>query len=433
MESRIFSIKLNTEELKNLRITLAGTSVNYLQACILDSCDYNKNLHQSHNNSFQLLAGFSNSGPNKHLPLLNDRWKFGHLSYELKDQLQANLTSHHKQWSGFDACNFFEPEILVTVKDDSLKVELTDRSLSAEAWYNSITSISDKQNRSVQSEVCYMSLPKYKMAFNKIMHHILNGDIYEMNYCIPFSIKDDAFDPVNAWLHLTDENPSPFSALYKCNDSWLISTSPERFIRKENQHIFSQPIKGTAPRSNDEQSDQHNAHTLLNSEKERSENIMITDLVRNDLSRIAERSSVKVDELCGLYRFPKVYQLISTISATLKKDISFKQILEALFPAGSMTGAPKHSAMKIIEETETFRREIYSGAVGYITPDNDFDFNVVIRSIIYNAASGTVMFPAGSAVTAQSDCDAEYRECLLKARAMAAAAGLTLNVAGETV
>jgi para-aminobenzoate synthetase component 1 len=261
----------------------------------------------------------------------------------------------------------------------------------------------------------FITREEYNTQFNKIINHILHGDIYETNYCIPFILKNANIDVANLFERMTDKSPAPFSTLYKNNNHWLLCSSPERYLCKQNNKLFSQPIKGTAPRFTDLILDEQSKQNLASSEKEKAENVMIVDLVRNDLSKIAKRNSVKVEELFGIYAFPQVFQMISTISATLKDDIKFSDIIKATFPMGSMTGAPKISAMQIIEKAEQFKRGIFSGTVGYISPEGDFDFNVVIRSIIYNASTNTLLIPAGSAITSGSNANQEYNECILKA------------------
>ncbi|MGB8704033.1 MAG: anthranilate synthase component I family protein, partial [Gillisia sp.] len=211
---------------------------------------------------------------------------------------------------------------------------------------------------------------------------------------------------------------SPFATYLKFDEFTLMSASPERYLQKKGTRIFSEPIKGTARRSGDSKQDKLIAEQLSKDPKENSENIMIVDLVRNDISKIAKKGSVQVEELCKVYSFKQVHQLISTISAELQPEISPVEALKATFPMGSMTGAPKISAMKIIEELEETKRGLYSGAVGYFTPLGDFDFNVVIRSILYNSEKKYVSFSVGGAITAKSEPEKEYEECLLKAKAM---------------
>jgi len=217
---------------------------------------------------------------------------------------------------------------------------------------------------------------------------------------------------------MQEENQAPFSALYRHKDKWLMCCSPERFIHKQNHEIISQPIKGTSKRGADPTQDELLKVALKNNQKEQAENVMIVDLVRNDLGKVAIPGTVNVDELCGIYTLKTVHQMISTISATLKENLLFSEIIKASFPMGSMTGAPKIRAMEIIEELEFFSRGLYSGSVGYISPDGNFDFNVVIRSILYNSTTKALLYPAGGAITANSDIAKEFEECLLKAKTM---------------
>jgi para-aminobenzoate synthetase component 1 len=225
-------------------------------------------------------------------------------------------------------------------------------------------------------------------------------------------------EPVQVYRALASLSPNPFSALYRVNEHWLICASPERYLRKQGRHLLSQPIKGTAPRSINSKEDQELKDQLQQSAKDRSENVMVVDLVRNDLSRICEEGSVKVDELFGIYTFPQVHQMISSVTGTLKDNISFEEIIRASFPMGSMTGAPKKKVLELIEKYERTKRGVFSGAVGYITPSGDFDFNVVIRSILYNQTSKYLSFQAGSGITFYSDAKNEWEECLVKAAAI---------------
>lgn len=260
---------------------------------------------------------------------------------------------------------------------------------------------------------------EYLAIIRKLQQHILRGDCYEINFCQEFFAENAVIDPLQVYKNLSEISPNPFSGLYRQGDRWLLCASPERFIRKEGRRILSQPIKGTAKRVlNDQQEDQQLKEQLYHNPKDRSENVMVVDLVRNDLAKICEEGSVKVDELYGIYSFPQVHQMISTISGEIKKDVSFADIIQATFPMGSMTGAPKKRVMELIEQYEKTKRGIFSGAIGYISPEGDFDFNVVIRSILYNAADQYLSFQAGSAITFYSDAEAEWDECLLKAGAI---------------
>jgi para-aminobenzoate synthetase component 1 len=262
------------------------------------------------------------------------------------------------------------------------------------------------------------SKDSYFEKVNEMLRHIERGDIYEANFCQEFHSEDTPIDPLRSFLNLNEISKPPFASFVKFENQYALSASPERYIKKTVNKVVSQPIKGTAKRFSDPSEDKEMTEKLSLDPKERSENIMITDLVRNDLSKIATKGSVKVEELCKIYSFKQVHQMISTISCTVPDDLPPVEIIRNTFPMGSMTGAPKISAMQIIEELEDAKRGLYSGAVGYFSPTNDFDFNVVIRSILYNAATKYVSYSVGGAITAKSIPENEYEECLLKAKAM---------------
>ena len=251
-----------------------------------------------------------------------------------------------------------------------------------------------------------------------MLEHIHRGDIYEANFCMEFYAENAQIEPLEIYQKLNTISEPPFAAYFKNNFQYLLSASPERYLRKEGLKVISQPIKGTARRSFDLEQDEQLKSDLAQNEKERSENIMIVDLVRNDLSQTATKGSVQVEELCQIYTFKQVHQMISTIVSEVENTTSPIEILRTTFPMGSMTGAPKISAMQIIEELEETKRGLYSGAVGYFTPNGDFDFNVVIRSILYNSENQYLSFSVGSAITSQAIPENEYEECLLKAKAM---------------
>ena len=343
------------------------------------------------------------------------QWIFGHINYDIKNSIEPSLSGSLPDPIGFPDFLLFVPKTVVICQGGRISVWGDETPLLVV-----IDSDSDEILLSHNPKPGFTSVvtfEEYQHNFEKIKFHLQRGDIYEINYCIPFIAHDAELNMPAVRLKQRNLSPAPFSVLYKSDYHWLSCASPERFIRKSGNKIISQPIKGTARRSGHSETDTIAKSDLLNSEKEKAENIMIVDLVRNDLSRIAQKGSVQVDELFGIYEFAHVFQMISTISATLKEDITFTDILKALFPAGSMTGAPKISAMKIIEETESFKRGLFSGTVGYITPNGDFDFNVVIRSILYNEETKTALIPAGGALTVKCNALDEYNECILKAQA----------------
>ena len=346
-------------------------------------------------------------------------WLFGHLAYDLKNEIEK-LTTANPGYIGFPDLYFFEPEVIIRLTANEMIIEAGNPA-AVYAAVSAPASGSTQQPAlsaaiNIQSR---FSQQQYTAVINKLKQHILRGDCYEINFCQDFFAENAGINPVEVYKKLSVLSPNPFSALYRIDNSWLLCASPERFLKKQGNKLLSQPIKGTSKRIlNDGAEDDKSKDELKHSAKDRSENVMVVDLVRNDLAKICEEGTVKVDELYGIYSFPQVHQMISTVSGELKKNTSFTEIIKATFPMGSMTGAPKMRVMELIEEYEQTKRGIFSGAVGYISPDGDFDFNVVIRSIMYNAESEHLSFLAGSAITFSSDPQKEWEECLIKAEAM---------------
>lgn len=349
-------------------------------------------------------------------------WLFGYLTYDLKNDVER-LQSKNFDGLEFPDLYFFQPKKIVLFTATSVELHyLQFVEDEMELDWNEIlsTNISEAPQKAQNPIKIRLRTSKdtYYERVEQVLEHIERGDIYEANYCQEFFSEEVVLDPVATFKHLNDLSSPPFATFLKLTDQYVLSASPERYVRKEGVQVISQPIKGTAKRLLDPLADQKMIEQLENDPKERSENIMITDLVRNDLSRIATKGSVVVEELCKIYTFEQVHQMISTIRCEVPATISPVSILKNTFPMGSMTGAPKVSAMKIIEKLEDAKRGLYSGAVGYFTPHGDFDFNVVIRSILYNATSGYVSYSVGGAITAKSTPEGEYEECLLKAKAM---------------
>ena len=349
-------------------------------------------------------------------------WYILHLSYDLKNKIET-LSSTNPDKINFPEFIIYRPAVVFEIREKKLFVHYIQEKYSPEEINLFIEQIKvqepDQSTKGTEIRIDQrLSRDEYISEINEIKKHIQRGDIYEMNYCQEFYSEHATIDPFQTYLDLNEISPMPFSVFSKYNEHFLMCASPERYLAKRGQKIISQPIKGTARRDSNPEEDKLIAERLFHDEKERSENVMIVDLVRNDLGRIAERGSVRVDELCAIYSFPRIHQMISTVSSQLKKNVRFTDILKATFPMGSMTGAPKIRAMQIIDEQELFRRGIYSGSVGYIDPNGDFDFNVVIRSIIADEQRNEIYFPAGSAITVHCDPKAEFNECLLKARGM---------------
>jgi para-aminobenzoate synthetase component I len=347
-----------------------------------------------------------------------NHWLFGHVNYDLKNELEQ-LSSYHDDYIGFPNFFFFEPATIIRLGEKELIIE-SDNPGEVFEKLEQIYSSNDGKVTGSNIEIEHrIQKDEYISIINRLKQHILRGDCYEINFCQEFFASPALMDPLVIYKKLSEISPNPFSALYRLNDKWLICASPERFLKKERRKILSQPIKGTAKRIQDDKfRDEKSKADLFQSDKDRSENVMVVDLVRNDLSKVCIEGSVKVDELFGIYSFPQVHQMISTVSGELKSNISFTNILGATFPMGSMTGAPKKRVMELIEKYEKTKRGIFSGAVGYISTNSDFDFNVVIRSIMYNSSNKYLSFQTGSAITFYSDPEKEWDECMLKAEAM---------------
>jgi len=366
----------------------------------------------------RMISSIAGSALHELEQFLDERksWLFGHLSYDLKNEIE-NISSRHVDQVGFPDLFFFEPEILIRLSADEVCIEADDALAVFEEIENYVNnSLPVTGSFQVKNRI---SKSQYVDYVRQLQKHIARGDCYEVNYCQEFFAEGAIIDPLHVYKRLSETSPNPFSALYRVHDKWLICASPERFLKRNSSSVISQPIKGTSRRAIDNVfTDELNKQTLYNSKKDRSENVMVVDLVRNDLAKVCREGTVKVDELFGIYSFPQVHQMISTVSGELKPYIRFEEIIRAAFPMGSMTGAPKRRVMELIEQYEQTKRGIFSGAVGYITPDGDFDFNVVIRSIMYNETSKYLSFQAGSGITFYSEAEQEWEECLLKAEAI---------------
>jgi para-aminobenzoate synthetase component I len=344
-------------------------------------------------------------------------WLFGHFAYDLKNEIEP-LVSSHPDNIGFPDIFLFQPETIIQLQQNKVTISCVSNQ-PAQVFKNiseiEIPVITNTGSINIQAR---LNRQEYINTIEELRQHILRGDCYEINFCMEFFGEHATIQPVAVYQQLNALSPNPFSCFYRLHHNYLLCASPERFLQKTGNKLISQPIKGTIQRSADKIQDEQNKTYLKQCTKERSENVMVVDLVRNDLSKICTENSVQVEELFGIYSFPQLHQMISTISGTLQPGISMANILRATFPMGSMTGAPKRRVMQLIEQYEHTRRGIFSGAVGYITPDNNFDFNVVIRSIMYNANNQYLSYQVGSGITFYSNANREYEECLLKAKAI---------------
>lgn len=345
----------------------------------------------------------------------NADYLFGYLGYDIKNQLE-NLSSGNSQLIAFPECMVFEPDFLVGYANEELTVLIGELPVFKDTTF--------------QFSTPNFGIPKpltnevnYQKNVDVIRDYIQQGEVYELNYCIGFRTKVQDFEsPLDFWHFQSERNPMPFAAFVKCKHLNILSHSPERFLKRDGISLLSQPIKGTAKRNlGDKEADDLAAKTLQTSIKERAENVMIVDLVRNDLARCSKLGTIKVPELFGIYSFKTVHQMISTISSELKPNTSLKDILNVTFPMGSMTGAPKIRAMQLIDTLENFKRGPFSGTIGYCLPSLQADWNVVIRSLFYDSESQELCWYAGGAITWDSQPAEEWAEVCLKTEAILSA------------
>lgn len=341
---------------------------------------------------------------------------FGYLAYDIKNDETRVKLSGIEEPQGQDVFLIAPENVLIKTSHTNLyfgkeSIETINQIISKPLPIDNNNLESIKLQAQTNKEV-------YLKDIIGIKDQIQKGIIYEMNYCVKFYNKFTHFNPVQTYSKLVHNADAPFSAFVHDGNNYVLSASPERFLNKTDNRLKSQPIKGTAKRGKTNESDIQIKNMLAADPKEISENVMIVDLVRNDLAKVATKKSVKVEELCQPYTFKTVHQLISTIACEVRPNITFNEILQALFPMGSMTGAPKISAMSNINQFESFRRGIYSGAIGYISPNGNFDFNVVIRSILADMVNQQISCGVGGAITINSDPLKEYEECLLKLKAI---------------
>lgn len=343
-------------------------------------------------------------------------WMFGILSYELKNETER-LSSANPDKLTFPELCFFRPEYLIIAQGGELRVLIGEPEILEYIDRSSPPAVAPTVNSNIHLHA-KMTKAAYLEKIERLQQHIARGDVYEVTFCQEFYAEAAAITPLSTYLQLNTNSPTPFSAYLKLVDKYLLCASPERFLRKKGTQLISQPIKGTAKRSKDQLEDLKIKENLRADLKEQTENVMIVDLVRNDLTKSAVAASVQVAEQFGIYSFAQVHQMISTISCEMRPELHPVDAIRNTFPMGSMTGAPKVRAMELIETYEESKRGAYSGAIGYISPAGDFDLNVVIRSILYAKDQQYLSFQVGSAITAASVPEKEYEECMLKASAI---------------
>ncbi len=347
-------------------------------------------------------------------------WLFGYLGYDLKNAIE-NLDSSNMDGLGMPDLYFFQPAHVISLKENTALIQshtLPAATIFEEIQQTSEAAIVSSGNGNLSLVQSRFSRQEYIDTIKTLQKHIGEGDIYEINMCQEFFAEDIQLDPFHTFRTLNQLSQAPFSAFLNLGEACLLCSSPERFLQKTGNQLISQPIKGTIKRGKTPEEDEALKKQLKGSPKDQAENVMIVDLVRNDLGKTCLPGTVEAKELFGIYPFNHVFQMISTVTGELKPDCSAFDAIRNAFPMGSMTGAPKVRSMELIEQYERTKRGLYSGAVGYFTPSGDFDFNVVIRSILYNAANQYLSFQAGGAVVFDSIPEKEYEETLLKARAL---------------
>lgn len=351
-------------------------------------------------------------------------WLFGHFGFELATETEAVAPNPHADETGFPDLFFFVPETVIAAQKDQVRIGSFDP--APDQIYKAITGTDPAPLTRLPSPgfTPRFTREEYLFAVTALRRHLLRGDCYEINFCMEFFTRCVLPDTLSTWWALSRASPNPFSAWYRLNDCHLFCASPERFLRKKGNILLSQPIKGTAARfPADPGADLLQRNELSQSRKDRAENVMVVDLVRNDLSKICFPGTVQAAELFAIYGFPQVYQMVSTVTGEMRSGLDWTDAVRATFPMGSMTGAPKNNVVRLIRQFERSRRGLFSGAVGYVDPAGDFDFNVVIRSLLYNHENAYLSYQVGSGITWYSDPAAEYEECLLKAEGIRKAFG----------
>lgn len=352
------------------------------------------------------------------LALHKNDYCFGYLSYDLKNEIKG-IKKEANNDAGFGLTGFFVPRYVVQWDENNALTFLKGTSNpEAMDFIHAFLAEKETDEKLHLTLTSNLSKSEYLAKVEHIQSDIAEGKIEGINFCQNFYARNVHINPLNTFFQLIEVSKAPFSCYLKWEGSHLLCASPERYIERIGNKLLTQPIKGTAKRGKTKEEDDQLKTRLLTSEKERQENILTTLAVQTELAKIAKNKEATIDELCQLYSFETVHQLISTISAELNEDTSFVDIIRTLFPMGSMTGVPTEKAIDLIDEYETFNRGLYSGSVGYIDPNGNFDFNVVIRSVLYNEETNRLNCPVGGAITAQSIPEEEYKECLLKIEAI---------------
>lgn len=350
-------------------------------------------------------------------------WLFGHINYDYKNHLYKGLESKHVTWFQNEICCFFKPQIVIRLAYGSEQLYIESAELDPQTIFKQILDTEEPVAVPATSKPLFEKLfdqASYIERVKDVKEHILNGDCYELNLCVGAVAEQAELDPFSCFERLNRRNPAPFASFYRSGEFYAMGSSPERFLARDGQRLLAQPMKGTIRRAADPAEDEQLKVRLAADEKERAENVMIADLMRNDLAKSCETGSISVPELFKVVTFPTLHTMISSVEGILRAEVpAFTALLQA-FPMGSMTGAPKKIVMELIEELEKSKRELYAGCIGYCNPAGDFDFNVVIRTLLYNSVSKRLSYHTGGAITIDSDPEKEWQEVLLKAKALEA-------------
>lgn len=350
----------------------------------------------------------------------SDDYRFGFLSYDVQEKL-FEVKQTFKSEIQFPKVGFFIPQFVVQLdKNDKCVYLKGQESTESKRFVEKfLAERKNKTENNIHLEP-RLSQVEYESTIVSLQEEMEKFGVEVVVYCQDFYAKNVKIDAVPTFFELNEKAKAPFSCFVKWEDQYLLSASPERFLKKEGSKLITQPIKGTARRGETVEEDERLKADLVNSLKEQEENSSVVKAIENEMLHFADTDSIKVEEFSKIYTFETVHQLISTISAEVTSNVGFTEIAKVLFPMGSMTGSPKYFAMQILRAYENFNRGLYSGTVGYFKPNGDFDFNVVIRSILYNEAQGNISCPVGGGITLKSDPELEYYECLIKLKALRA-------------
>lgn len=347
-------------------------------------------------------------------------WWFGHLAYGYKDRVE-DLGSRHNDAFDWPLSHWFVPRWVIEWRE-------------GEAWLHANASDAEagvafaETMHATSAEPWVDALPEWRTMVDRgwylgqadaLLQHIQRGDIYEVNLCLAHEAQPAAFDPFRAFDALLLATAAPYAGFLRLGNRFALCCSPERFIAFDGNRMTGEPMKGTRPRGSTAGEDERLRAELAADPKERSENVMAVDVMRNDFSRVCVPGSVQVPELFAVRTQPRVHQLVSVVEGQRAAGCTPFDAVRAAFPAASMTGAPKISAMQLIDVHEAGARGLYSGAMGFFAPDGTGDLNVVIRTLLYDSASGRMSIPTGSALTAQCDPATEWEECMVKFNSIA--------------